>query len=266
MKKQGAFTLIELLVVIAIIAILVAILFPVFVQAKAAANKTKAMSNEKELGLALNLYLNDNDDTTPAVYWYDPNATAYPAPMGPYPYYWPLFLLPYTKSELIFFDPSDTSDDPSIDFNGHGRFDPQNPFHYLILGDFPSFGYNYFYLNTLNNTPDPNGSGFLPYYFTGVNSTSIQSPANTLTFAEASAIGITNFGAPNGPAVVKNPIGYSQVDPPSQYGGPFVGPNGELFPRYSKLKNNVIWLDSHCHYTGMSQLTANDDYWNGNQD
>jgi prepilin-type N-terminal cleavage/methylation domain-containing protein len=61
MKHRG-FTLIELLVVIAIIAILAAILFPVFAQAKAAAKKTAALSNIKQLGLANQMYQGDYDD------------------------------------------------------------------------------------------------------------------------------------------------------------------------------------------------------------
>lgn len=64
MRKQ-AFTLIELLVVIAIIAILAAILFPVFAQAKLAAKKTVALSNTKQIALGLAMYVNDVDDTMP---------------------------------------------------------------------------------------------------------------------------------------------------------------------------------------------------------
>ncbi len=63
MKK--AFTLIELLVVIAIIAILAAILFPVFAQAKVAAKKAAAISNQKQLGLAMTMYAGDYDDKYP---------------------------------------------------------------------------------------------------------------------------------------------------------------------------------------------------------
>ncbi len=55
------FTLIELLVVIAIIAILAAILFPVFAQAKAAAKKTVCLSNFKQIDTAMLMYSSDND-------------------------------------------------------------------------------------------------------------------------------------------------------------------------------------------------------------
>ena len=61
--KSAGFTLIELLVVIAIIAILAAILFPVFAQAKVAAKKTSEISNFKQVGTATALYLSDNDDS-----------------------------------------------------------------------------------------------------------------------------------------------------------------------------------------------------------
>jgi prepilin-type N-terminal cleavage/methylation domain-containing protein len=63
--KQRGFTLIELLVVIAIIAILAAILFPVFAQAREKARQTSCLSNEKQLGTAISMYVQDYDETYP---------------------------------------------------------------------------------------------------------------------------------------------------------------------------------------------------------
>jgi len=81
---RSGFTLIELLVVIAIIAILAAILFPVFAQAREQARKTACLSNLKQIGLACNMYVQDYDETFPF---------AWGAP-GP----WDVALNPYVKS------------------------------------------------------------------------------------------------------------------------------------------------------------------------
>jgi len=70
-RGKGGFTLIELLVVIAIIAILAAILFPVFAQAKAAAKKSTCLSNEKQILTASLLYENDFDDYIPLAGYQD---------------------------------------------------------------------------------------------------------------------------------------------------------------------------------------------------
>src|SRR4028118_1177374 len=64
-RKQSGFTLIELLVVIAIIAILAAILFPVFAQAREKARQATCISNMKQISLAVSSYTQDNDEVLP---------------------------------------------------------------------------------------------------------------------------------------------------------------------------------------------------------
>lgn len=71
MQNDRGFTLIELLVVIAIIAILAAILFPVFASAKEAAKKAACISNLKQLGTSVHIYLADSDDQMPLGYEFD---------------------------------------------------------------------------------------------------------------------------------------------------------------------------------------------------
>ncbi len=122
---KRAFTLIELLVVIAIIAILAAILFPVFAQAKDSAKKTQSLSNCKQLGTASQIYLADNDDVFPMAFSRRANgtwryATVHPTPAGSIlaggwdapdivaqnQCQWASSLAPYTKNFGLYRAPS----------------------------------------------------------------------------------------------------------------------------------------------------------------
>jgi len=102
--KKRAFTLIELLVVIAIIAILAAILFPVFAQAKRAAKGTVALSDAKQMALAQLMYTTDSDDNFSPVVEFDNNWNVLP---------FSYVQQPYMKSWAILLDPTG----PTIDNN-----------------------------------------------------------------------------------------------------------------------------------------------------
>jgi len=135
MHIRKAFTLIELLVVIAIIAILAAILFPVFAQAKEAAKQTSCLSETKQIAIAQLLYSNDADDMV------IPSNTVNDVPGGSpalatltdqINYSWVNTIQPYLKNTSLLFCPSFSEDnlkkamsDAACDGNGAANsFDP----------------------------------------------------------------------------------------------------------------------------------------------
>ncbi|MFQ3586673.1 MAG: prepilin-type N-terminal cleavage/methylation domain-containing protein [Fimbriimonadaceae bacterium] len=113
MNHKKGFTLIELLVVIAIIAILAAILFPVFAQAKTAAKRASDLSNVKQLATAQVLYVQDYDGAVAmnrsCFLFREPSgpADAFPCQAGDVALGWVDFLLPYVKNIDIFKSPGD---------------------------------------------------------------------------------------------------------------------------------------------------------------
>ncbi len=102
-RHPRGFTLIELLVVIAIIAILAAILFPVFAKAREKARGTSCLNNVKQLGLGVMQYTNDYDETLPSG-WKN---------TSPYEYSWRWSILPYVKNHQVYQCPSNLTPWPN---------------------------------------------------------------------------------------------------------------------------------------------------------
>ena len=111
-RKRSGFPLIELLVVIAIIAILAAILFHVFAQARESARAIYCLSNMKQIGLAMTMYAQDYDERFPAerLVWDMPNCTQCCQPNGQI-IGWRMVTLPYIKNYPIWQCPSNPNRD-----------------------------------------------------------------------------------------------------------------------------------------------------------
>jgi len=171
-QRQG-FTLIELLVVIAIIAILAAILFPVFAQAKEAAKKTTCLSNVKESLLAEIMYTNDYDDMVSPAYSY-PGCQA-----------WMDFTYPYIKSNGLFSCPDEGLPKPDVDDGGIiiGAYQPgenwcTGPWN---LG---SYGINTTYYDGSWSPLDPTYNGESAYGpIPSAQSTGLPAPTTTTQWA-----------------------------------------------------------------------------------
>ena len=138
-----AFTLIELLVVIAIIAILAAILFPVFAQAKEAAKKTADISNNKQLLTGTMMYMGDNDDVYPLLRvgpsgWQS-------VVTGPQIQSGHIIMIPYVKNKQIWASPNDAIPRCDAPSTGYGSPATGGPVSYV-------FTYNGSQ-NILNNRP-----------------------------------------------------------------------------------------------------------------
>jgi prepilin-type N-terminal cleavage/methylation domain-containing protein len=187
--KRRAFTLIELLVVIAIIAILAAILFPVFVKAKVAAKKTTTISNQKQIALGIMMYIADYDDVWPRnddcapgtalnnVLNSNPfNPTGVGCTTGAFYYRmnhfsWQKWIMPYVKNVEIFETPLRQKE--SVNWNTHGQIVFGLMLNTAITGS----------LDTYNRPPTFNRQWRNSWL--GDSATGIPAPGETMILLEA---------------------------------------------------------------------------------
>jgi prepilin-type N-terminal cleavage/methylation domain-containing protein/prepilin-type processing-associated H-X9-DG protein len=171
MKRRLGFTLIELLVVIAIIAILAAILFPVFAQAREKARSASCLSNLKQVGMATRMYTQDYDDVLVPSYLYNSTTTWQ---------WWYDLLQPYVKNQDVFVCPSGWDIETIRKVAGG----PQLRIKW-------SYGANnwHWYPGGFNKDPDvlgPMGMNRVTTYYNATES-SVEFPANTIYVVDATS-------------------------------------------------------------------------------
>lgn len=277
---RRAFTLIELLVVIAIIAILAAILFPVFAQAKSAAKKTSDLSNIKQYGTATIIYQADNDDNHPIIQWTnsynaDPAAPDRDQAIGN-------LVMPYMKSYDMLKCPTDSAGTNERDTYGtpYPSASSPNPKAQLEfnLAIKANYAQNTQYLSVMSYDP----AALNGFRAIGTNNGSIGKPAETIMYINS--VWDRSGGAPRGGGNwgMDMPCRYYSDFSDSLPPAPPLGfrwwwggwnpsdPNawnvfGGAWPWHGKIAN-VVWADGHATGRQMSQITDGcdvQDSWGG---
>ena len=223
MRKRSTpgFTLIELLVVIAIIAILAAILFPVFARAKAKANQNNCLSNVKELQLALIMYASDWSQVYPLAY----NCCNVNT------WYWQGVLYPYVKNLQIYVCPGDTVATGSISVccPTNGNNNGVNTFSYAFNS----------YLAVGGNPSNPAAD-------VADNEPSLQYPAEMMGISDA-----VSWTIPTGVAT-----GWENGNGPVTYAGALaaISTNGLATNCRHNLGCNQSFMDGHCKWIAFAAI------------
>ena len=235
--RKSAFTLIELLVVIAIIAILAAILFPVFARARENARRSSCQSNLKQIGLGLIQYSQDYDEKlVPSFVW---NGGSDPATQT-----WYQMVVPYIKSTQVYQCPSDPNKNKSwnsaVDSAATPNFHSSYALNHLAAG--------------------ANSEALQP----GLALSLFQSPSNTVYVSDAGARPNTGTGAATGRIKedsddAPNSWNLSQFASSGDKTGDWCGP---------KIRHlgtsNTLYMDGHVkamnvdkwYFTGSTCLTT----------
>lgn len=256
--QKGGFTLIELLVVIAIIAILAAILFPVFAQAKVAAKKTANLSNLKQLSLGVMLYVSDSE--------------AYPmmsSPSSAVPRTrWPDYIYVYVKNTDIF----------------KGSLAPKEMFTKAFAHNpeikYGGFGYNYQYLG---NSRSVAGNSNFPFT---ASESMIGYPSETVAMADTQGVRKNDGMLGAGEYTIDPPMSSSRGSgkPSGFYGdGAECGSGAANTPgqwgcrstpaEWATKRVTIAWCDGHASTKRREQIDDHDrngipdnGFWNGHAD
>jgi len=277
---RKGFTLIDLLVVIAIIAILAAILFPVFAQAREKARATSCLSNTKQMGLGIMMYVQDYDEMYPCNSWDAHTDPAIGPPIGttdsdsgnpnfPAAFNFMFKVMPYTKNRQILVCPSDPAGGKNANWE---NYDPNpNPTCDDVWGVPTPMSY------TANEQiigyggyQNPNGclgdGSFIPDWgLTPASMASVPSPASTYMFGDSGrtngmeAWWINNVRAAN----------YTMVTNQSAPGGGHSADTGSNATWVANVHNssiyrhqggsNITFADGHAKFKNGGQIWSGDD-------
>jgi type II secretory pathway pseudopilin PulG len=259
-------------VVIAIIAILAAILFPVFAQAKDAAKKTACLSNFKQTGIGITLYAADQDDALPHVNQGGIGLLGWG--FGPPDQIWCQLIAPYVKNWQIYRCPNDPyANDAGLTVDPNGNpVPPTDPAKYYYWSERSDIGLNYLFLSPwIYRWKTDSYIGSEP-----INQSRISQPASTIAAGDSIWDRNTTNGTPVGAGnwVIEPPCIYDSAGnllvPTSDssemyyYGGWSPNPSGVapfswlefggLWPRHAR-RFNMTFMDTHAHNESVGSIT-----------